>query len=151
MRHFDYYLGSTTQLSLAKDAPTPRVVQEPEAVPHVDMSDPQTLNLYGYVRNNPLSHADAGGHCCAPYELADYLASENRAHKPHPSAAKINLYRGFERVLLIGEVSDKSRSPSRALQPHPPDIVWSRHHPQRSYIATDLSRAQKPCSFVHWL
>jgi hypothetical protein len=25
--------------------------------------DPQTLNLYGYVRNNPLSKADVDGHC----------------------------------------------------------------------------------------
>jgi RHS repeat-associated protein len=33
-------------------------------VPYADLSDPQTLNLYGYIRNNPLSHADADGHCC---------------------------------------------------------------------------------------
>ncbi|HWR35382.1 MAG TPA: RHS repeat-associated core domain-containing protein [Clostridia bacterium] len=36
----------------------------PEPVPYADFGDPQTLNLYGYVRNNPLSHADADGHCC---------------------------------------------------------------------------------------
>jgi RHS repeat-associated protein len=35
----------------------------PEPVPYADLSDPQTLNLYGYVRNNPLGHADADGHC----------------------------------------------------------------------------------------
>jgi putative transposase len=29
--YFDYYLGSRTHLSLAKDAPTARVVQGPEA------------------------------------------------------------------------------------------------------------------------
>jgi RHS repeat-associated protein len=34
----------------------------PEAVPYADYTDPQTLNLYGYVRNNPLSKADADGH-----------------------------------------------------------------------------------------
>src|SRR5205823_5115837 len=33
------------------------------AVPYADFGDPQTLNLYGYVRNNPLSKADADGHC----------------------------------------------------------------------------------------
>ena len=54
----------------------------PEAVPYADLTDPQTLNLYGYVRNNPLSHADADGHCCAPYELADYVDS-----KLNPGAA----------------------------------------------------------------
>jgi RHS repeat-associated protein len=35
----------------------------PQPVPYADLSDPQTLNLYGYVRNNPLSKADQGGHC----------------------------------------------------------------------------------------
>jgi len=35
----------------------------PGPVPYAEFSDPQTLNLYGYVRNNPLSQADADGHC----------------------------------------------------------------------------------------
>jgi RHS repeat-associated protein len=35
----------------------------PEAVPYADLTDPQTLNLYSYVRNNPLARADADGHC----------------------------------------------------------------------------------------
>jgi len=38
-------------------------------VPYAKLSDPQTLNLYAYVRNNPLSHADADGHCF-PFCLA---------------------------------------------------------------------------------
>src|SRR5882724_12013160 len=37
----------------------------PQAVPFADFGDPQSLNLYGYVRNNPLGHADADGHCCS--------------------------------------------------------------------------------------
>jgi RHS repeat-associated protein len=32
------------------------------AVPYADFSDPQSLNLYSYVRNNPLSRADPDGH-----------------------------------------------------------------------------------------
>lgn len=32
------------------------------AVPYADFGDPQTLNLYGYVRNNPLWKADLDGH-----------------------------------------------------------------------------------------
>jgi RHS repeat-associated protein len=35
----------------------------PEPVPYADLTDPQTLNLYGYVRNNPLRRADLDGHC----------------------------------------------------------------------------------------
>jgi len=32
--------------------------------PYAVMSDPQSLNLYSYVRNNPLSHGDPDGHEC---------------------------------------------------------------------------------------
>ncbi|MBS1800479.1 MAG: hypothetical protein JSS95_11715 [Acidobacteria bacterium] len=35
-----------------------------EPVPYAKLDNPQSLNLYGYVNNNPLSHADADGHCC---------------------------------------------------------------------------------------
>ena len=41
---------------------SPDWAAKPEAVPYSDLSDPQSLNLYGYVRNNPLSRADADGH-----------------------------------------------------------------------------------------
>src|ERR1035438_5071331 len=34
----------------------------PQAVPYADLSDPQTLNLYSYVRNNPLANPDPDGH-----------------------------------------------------------------------------------------
>jgi RHS repeat-associated protein len=29
--------------------------EKPQPVPYADLKDPQTLNLYSYVRNNPLS------------------------------------------------------------------------------------------------
>jgi RHS repeat-associated protein len=35
---------------------------KPTAVPYADFADPQSLNLYGYVMNNPLSKADKDGH-----------------------------------------------------------------------------------------
>ena len=34
-----------------------------EPVPYAKLDDPQSLNLYGYVGNNPLARADADGHC----------------------------------------------------------------------------------------
>ena len=34
----------------------------PEPVPYADLTDPQTLNLYAYVRNNPLNRVDSDGH-----------------------------------------------------------------------------------------
>ena len=42
---------------------TPDWSAKPEAVPYVDLNNPQSLNLYSYVANNPLSRADADGHC----------------------------------------------------------------------------------------
>jgi hypothetical protein len=35
----------------------------PEPVPYASLGDPQSLNLYSYVRNNPLSRSDEDGHC----------------------------------------------------------------------------------------
>jgi len=34
-----------------------------EPVPYAQLDDPQSLNLYSYVRNNPLTRVDADGHC----------------------------------------------------------------------------------------
>jgi len=33
-------------------------------VPYAKMDNPQSLNLYAYVGNNPLSHVDPDGHAC---------------------------------------------------------------------------------------
>jgi RHS repeat-associated protein len=35
-------------------------------VPYAKLDDPQSLNLYSYVRNNPLSRVDKDGHCSSP-------------------------------------------------------------------------------------
>jgi RHS repeat-associated protein len=42
----------------------------PQPVPYANLGDPQTLDLYAYVRNNPLGQADADGHCCFFENLA---------------------------------------------------------------------------------
>ena len=34
-----------------------------DPVPYAQIDDPQSLNLYSYVRNNPLSKTDPDGHC----------------------------------------------------------------------------------------
>jgi len=35
-----------------------------EPVPYAKLDDPQSLNLYSYVGNNPVGRADPDGHCC---------------------------------------------------------------------------------------
>ena len=37
-----------------------------EPVPYSKLESPQTLNLYSYVRNNPLTYTDPDGHACIP-------------------------------------------------------------------------------------
>jgi len=41
---------------------SPDWADNPEAVPYSILDDPQSLNLYEYVGNNPLSHVDVDGH-----------------------------------------------------------------------------------------
>jgi RHS repeat-associated protein len=51
----------------------------PQPVPYADLTDPQTLDLYSYVRNNPLSKTDLDGHCgligSGPCSLSEFIAS----------------------------------------------------------------------------
>jgi hypothetical protein len=35
----------------------------PETIPYADIENPQSLNLYSYVKNNPLNTIDPDGHC----------------------------------------------------------------------------------------
>jgi RHS repeat-associated protein len=42
---------------------TPDWASKATAVPYAEFSDPQTLNLYAYVRNVPSTKVDADGHC----------------------------------------------------------------------------------------
>ena len=35
----------------------------PDPVPYADLRNPQSLNLYGYVKNNPTTLTDPNGHC----------------------------------------------------------------------------------------
>ena len=43
---------------------TPDWAEQPEPVPYASFDDPQSLNLYGYVRNNPVNNRDLDGHVC---------------------------------------------------------------------------------------
>ncbi len=58
---------------------SPDWASKPEAVPYSSLDNPQSLNLYGYVLNNPLSHADADGHCCDPMDVLNFAAGAANA------------------------------------------------------------------------
>jgi len=54
--------------------------EAPAPVPYADLTDPQTLNLFGYVRNNPLGRVDADGHCCDFNDVMDFIAGAANAY-----------------------------------------------------------------------
>ncbi len=43
---------------------TPDWSKNPQGIPYADFIDPHSLDLYTYVRNNPIGRADPEGHCC---------------------------------------------------------------------------------------
>jgi RHS repeat-associated protein len=46
-----------------------------DPVPYAKLDNPQTLNLYSYVQNNPLSHVDADGHCAEDFCIVEGLTT----------------------------------------------------------------------------
>ncbi len=56
------YFGARYYISRHGRWLTPDWSARQEAVPYADLANPQTLNLYAYVGNNPVSHTDAEGH-----------------------------------------------------------------------------------------
>jgi RHS repeat-associated protein len=55
------YFGARYYASSMGRWMSPDWADKPEAVPYSSLDNPQSLNLYGYVLNNPLSHADKDG------------------------------------------------------------------------------------------
>jgi RHS repeat-associated protein len=57
------YFGASYYASSMGRFMSPDWSKSPQAVPYADLENPQSLNLYAYVNNNPLSRVDADGHC----------------------------------------------------------------------------------------
>jgi RHS repeat-associated protein len=53
-----YYSGAQGRFT------TPDWSENLDPIPYADLKDPQSLNLYAYVRNNPLTNRDLDGHWC---------------------------------------------------------------------------------------
>ncbi len=57
------YFGARYYASSMGRFLTPDWSAKVEPVPYAKLDNPQSLNLYSYVGNNPLARADADGHC----------------------------------------------------------------------------------------
>ena len=64
------YFGARYYASTMGRWMSPDWADKPEAVPYSDLDNPQSLDLYGYINNNPLSKADPDGHCPWCFALA---------------------------------------------------------------------------------
>ena len=67
------YFGARYYASAMGRFMSPDWSAKEEPVPYATMDDPQSLNLYSYVRNNPLSRVDADGHCAEDLCIAEGL------------------------------------------------------------------------------
>jgi RHS repeat-associated protein len=63
------YFGARYYGSALGRLTSPDWSAKPQPVPYADFNNPQTLNQYVYVLNNPLSKNDPDGHCDAPSGL----------------------------------------------------------------------------------
>ena len=53
---------------------TPDWAAKPTAVPYPNFGNPQSLNLYSYVENNPTTTGDPDGHCLEDACIAEFAA-----------------------------------------------------------------------------
>jgi RHS repeat-associated protein len=60
------YFGARYYASSMGRFMSPDWAEKAMPVPYASLENPQSLNLYSYVGNNPLSGTDADGHCSAP-------------------------------------------------------------------------------------
>jgi RHS repeat-associated protein len=58
------YFGARYYASSMGRFMSPDWASKPEAVPYAKLDNPPSINLYGYMGNNPLGGSDPDGHCC---------------------------------------------------------------------------------------
>jgi len=67
-----------------------------EPVPYAKLDNPQTLNLYAYVGNNPLIHIDADGHDSLGLSFDNYRAEVHGYHIPMTGHGRVAQVREIE-------------------------------------------------------
>ncbi len=105
---FARYYNSATGKFLSPDWDA----KSSDPVPYAKLDDPQSLNLYSYVYNNPLIRADKDGHCPEGCELA----GDTMVGMGHPGAFRalgqmaLSLAPGIGQILALGSALSDLRS-----------------------------------------
>ena len=77
-----------------------------EPVPYAVLTDPQSLNLYSYVRNNPLGRRDGNGHCCDDCAGCDSMAGTPlEGSTKHPIQFITGVITGLINRMPVGDCS----------------------------------------------
>jgi RHS repeat-associated protein len=104
------YFGARYYASTMGRFMSPDWSAKAEPVPYAKLDNPQTLNLYAYVGNNPLSRFDPDGHCADHYKDGSCKVNVD----PKTGDAGANAGKQLEGVLnkydkAINALGDKSK------------------------------------------
>lgn len=97
------YFGARYYASTMGRWLSPDWAEKPTAVPYADFTNPQSLNLYQYMRNNPLSKADPDGHCDLCWDLVTAVSTYVATHPDVANAIdKVGSSLGIKVSLGVG-------------------------------------------------
>ena len=116
------YFGARYYGSALGRFTSPDWSRDPEPVPYASLDDPQTLNLYSYVRNRPLSTRDGDGHVQVCGEQSTTVDSTTGATTVHANCVEMPF---FQFAMAVG------------------------HHYIHREIWQDLDRASKAYKFLN--
>ncbi len=105
---------------------TPDWAAKATPIPYATLDNPQSLNLYGYVLNNPVSHIDPDGHIdCGGKNAAlvgcQAIAKWNTDHGISPTAKRSN-FPGVPVKLPNGKTVPDSHSPTGVMMAPSSDV-----------------------------
>ena len=81
------YFGARYYSSVMGRWMSPDWSADPTAVPYATYADPQSLNLYNYLRDNPLGGVDADGHCPVCEDVVEDIENYAASHPEAVDAA----------------------------------------------------------------
>jgi RHS repeat-associated protein len=92
-----YYSGAQGRFT------TPDWSDKPQAIPYADLRNPQTLNLYAYVVNNPLNRVDPLGHDWYNYDNKWHWFKGSDPHKWTDSKGNEHTAKSQGAMLMVAE------------------------------------------------
>jgi RHS repeat-associated protein len=98
------YFGARYMSSAQGRFTSPDWSETPAPIPYADLTDPQTLNLYSYARNNPLSNRDEDGHdfVCTSDDKGNFNCTESQPAPPPDKPPTPTLMMAGVGVLAFG-------------------------------------------------